>query len=41
MQIEDVAKCCHEANKALCEGLGDFSQKKMGNRGRMAKRLRY
>lgn len=27
MKIEDVAKYCHEANKALCESTGDFSQK--------------
>jgi len=27
MQIEDVAKICHEANRALCEALGDLSQK--------------
>ena len=27
MLILDVAKACHEANKVLCEGLGDFSQK--------------
>lgn len=26
MNIEDIAKVCHEANKALCEGLGDTSQ---------------
>lgn len=26
MTIQDVAKVCHEANKALCEGLGDNSQ---------------
>ena len=26
MDVHDVAKVCHEANKALCEGLGDFSQ---------------
>ena len=26
MEINDVAKVCHEANKALCEGLGDTSQ---------------
>ena len=25
--INDVAKACHEANKVLCEGLVDFSQK--------------
>lgn len=24
--IQAVAKICHEANKALCEGLHDFSQ---------------
>jgi len=27
MKIEDVAKICHEANKALCETQGDNSQK--------------
>lgn len=26
MKIEDVAKVCHEANKTLCESLGDQSQ---------------
>lgn len=26
MKIIDIAKVCHEANKAFCEGLGDFSQ---------------
>lgn len=26
MLISDVAKVCHEANKALCESLGDTSQ---------------
>ena len=26
MRIEDVAKICHEANKALCESLYDDSQ---------------
>jgi len=26
MQVVDVAKICHEANKAYCETLGDFSQ---------------
>ncbi len=26
MNIEDIAKVCHAANKALCEGLGDVSQ---------------
>jgi hypothetical protein len=23
----DIAKVCHEANRALCDGLGDYSQK--------------
>lgn len=23
---ERIARACHEANKALCEGMGDFSQ---------------
>lgn len=27
MQIEDIAKVCHEANRAFCEALGDTSQK--------------
>lgn len=27
MKIKNVARICHEANKALCEGIGDFSQK--------------
>lgn len=27
MTMTDIAKACHEANKALCEGLGDNSQK--------------
>lgn len=26
MYIKDIAKVCHEANKALCEALGDSSQ---------------
>jgi len=26
MKIEDIARICHEANKAYCESLGDFSQ---------------
>ena len=26
LKIEDIAKICHEANKALCESMGDFSQ---------------
>lgn len=26
MKIEDVARICHEANKALCETQGDMSQ---------------
>ena len=24
--IEDIAKACHEANRALCSGVGDNSQ---------------
>ena len=24
--IEHIAKVCHEANKAFCESMGDFSQ---------------
>lgn len=27
MTIEDLAKICHEANRAYCEALFDFSQK--------------
>ena len=27
MTIEDIAKVCHETNRAFCERLGDFSQK--------------
>lgn len=27
MEIEDIAKVCHETNKAFCETLGDTSQK--------------
>ncbi|MCK5603660.1 hypothetical protein KAR91_17370 [Candidatus Pacearchaeota archaeon] len=26
MQVEDIARVCHEANKGLCETQGDFSQ---------------
>jgi len=26
MKIEDIAKICHEANRALCETAGDYSQ---------------
>lgn len=26
MTVDDVAKICHEANKAYCEALGDMSQ---------------
>lgn len=26
MKVEDIAKICHEANRAYCESLGDFSQ---------------
>lgn len=26
MKISDIAKVCHEANRAFCEGLGDSSQ---------------
>lgn len=26
MQVEDVARICHEANKAYCFGIGDTSQ---------------
>lgn len=27
MEVHDIAKICHEANKAYCESLLDFSQK--------------
>ena len=27
MRYEQIAKVCHEANKAFCEALGDMSQK--------------
>lgn len=27
MNIEQIAKVCHEANKAYCESIGDYSQK--------------
>ena len=27
MNIETIARICHKANKALCESVGDFSQK--------------
>jgi hypothetical protein len=27
MKVEEIAKLCHEVNKAYCESLGDFSQK--------------
>ena len=27
LEIENIAKCCHEANKAWCEVNGDFTQK--------------
>ncbi len=26
-QIEQIAKTCHEVNKAYCESMGDYSQK--------------
>ena len=26
MEVEDIAKICHIANKALCENVGDFTQ---------------
>lgn len=26
MNIEDIAKICHEANKAFCESVNDYSQ---------------
>lgn len=25
-QLQQIAKVCHEANKAYCETLGDYSQ---------------
>ncbi len=27
MNIENIARICHEANKALCESVGDYTQK--------------
>ena len=27
MKIEEIARVCHEANKAYCKSIGDFSQK--------------
>lgn len=27
MNIETIARACHEANRAICEAAGDFSQK--------------
>lgn len=27
MNTEEIAKICHEVNKAYCEGIGDYSQK--------------
>jgi len=27
VNVKDIAEVCHEANRALCEALGDFSQK--------------
>ncbi len=27
MQTDDIARVCHEANRAYCQGLGDTSQK--------------
>lgn len=27
MRVEQLAQICHEANKAYCESIGDFSQK--------------
>lgn len=26
LAIEDIARICHQANKAFCEAIGDFSQ---------------
>ena len=31
MKEIDIAKICHEANKAYCEGIGDNSQKNWNN----------
>lgn len=28
ISVSDVARCCYEANRALCEVQGDFSQKR-------------
>jgi hypothetical protein len=27
MEVHQIAQICHEANRALCESIGDFSQK--------------
>ncbi len=27
MEVEEIARVCHEANKGLCEANGDFSQR--------------
>ena len=31
MNIEKIAKCCHEANRVLCESIGDYSQRPWDN----------
>lgn len=31
MNIETVARICHEANKAFCEEIGDYSQRSWDN----------
>ena len=31
IKIEDIAKTCHEANKCLCESVGDMSQSNWNN----------
>jgi len=27
MDVNEIAKICHEVNRGLCEGLGDYSQR--------------
>jgi len=31
MSVEQIAKTCHEVNKAYCESLGDYSQESWAN----------
>lgn len=30
MEVEEIARVCHEVNRGLCEALGDFSQVRWG-----------